>query len=124
MVVGTETEVLGLIAVADEVRESSKSVLEKLHHLGIKKTVMLTGDNKRAASAIGDRVGVSEIQAELMPEDKLNTIKQLRSEYGKVAMVGDGVNDAPALSSFYCWYCNGWCWNRYCTRNSRRCVNG
>jgi len=99
MVIGTESEVLGIIAVADEVRESSKEVIHKLHQLGIKKTIMLTGDNKGTANAIGGHVGVSEIQAELMPEDKLNYIKQLRSEYGNVAMVGDGVNDAPALAA-------------------------
>lgn len=99
MVIGTEREVLGVIAVADEVRESSKEIMQKLHQLGIKKTIMLTGDNKGTANAIGNHVGVSEIQAELMPQDKLDFIKQLRSEYGKVAMVGDGVNDAPALAA-------------------------
>lgn len=99
MVIGTDKEVLGVIAVADEVRESSKEVIQKLHQLGIKKTIMLTGDNKGTAKAIGSHVGVSEIQAELMPEDKLNYIKQLRSDFGNVAMVGDGVNDAPALAA-------------------------
>lgn len=99
MVVGTEKEILAVIAVADEVRESSKDVIQKLHQLGIKKTIMLTGDNQGTANAIGGHVGVSDIQAELMPEDKLNYIKQLRSEYGNVAMVGDGVNDAPALAA-------------------------
>ncbi|MEK5400140.1 heavy metal translocating P-type ATPase [Paenibacillus sp. FSL K6-2859] len=99
MVVGTEKEMLAVIAVADEVRETSKEVIQKLHQLGIKKTVMLTGDNKGTANAIGGHVGVSDIQAELMPQDKLDYIKQLRSEYGKVAMVGDGVNDAPALAA-------------------------
>ncbi len=99
MVVGTEKEILAVIAVADEVRESSKDVIQKLHQLGIKKTIMLTGDNQGTANAIGGHVGVSDIQAELMPEDKLNYIKQLRSEYGKVAMIGDGVNDAPALAA-------------------------
>lgn len=99
MVVGTEQEVLAVIAVADEVRESSKEVIQKLHQLGIKKTIMLTGDNHGTANAIGSHVGVSDIQAELMPEDKLNYIKQLRSEHGNVAMVGDGVNDAPALAA-------------------------
>ena len=99
MIVGKQSEVLAIIAVADEVRESSKSMLDRLHKLGIKKSVMLTGDNERAAMAIGRKVGVSEIQAELLPEDKLHTIKRLRSEYGKVAMVGDGVNDAPALAA-------------------------
>nr|WP_144513294.1 MULTISPECIES: heavy metal translocating P-type ATPase [Bacillaceae] len=99
MVIGTKKEVLGIIAVADEVRESSKEVIQKLHQLGIKKTIMLTGDNKGTANAIGSHVGVSEIQAELMPQDKLDYIKQLRSEYGNVAMIGDGVNDAPALAA-------------------------
>ncbi|ETT84596.1 MULTISPECIES: heavy metal translocating P-type ATPase [Bacillus] len=99
MIIGTEKEILGVIAVADEVRESSKEIIQKLHHLGIKKTIMLTGDNKGTANAIGGQVGVSDIQAELMPQDKLDFIKKLRSEYGNVAMVGDGVNDAPALAA-------------------------
>lgn len=99
MVIGTEKEILAVIAVADEVRESSKEVISKLHKLGIKKTIMLTGDNKGTANAIGGHVGVSDIQGELMPQDKLDYIKQLRSEYSKVAMVGDGVNDAPALAA-------------------------
>lgn len=99
MVIGTKHLILAIIAVADEVRESSKEVINKLHLLGVQKTIMLTGDNKRTARAIGDNVGVSEIQADLMPEDKLSLIKKLRSEYGNVAMVGDGVNDAPALAA-------------------------
>ena len=99
MMVGTENEVLGVIAVADEVRESSKQVIHQLHELGIKKTIMLTGDNGATARAIGSHVAVSDIQAELMPEDKLNFIKRLRAKYGNVAMVGDGVNDAPALAA-------------------------
>mgnify|MGYP001770233114 CR=1 FL=1 len=99
MVVGTEKEMLAVIAVADEVRESSKEIIQKLHQLGIKKTIMLTGDNKGTANAIGGHVGVTDIQAELLPQDKLEFIKQLRSKYGNVAMVGDGVNDAPALAA-------------------------
>ncbi|UNT53635.1 heavy metal translocating P-type ATPase [Lysinibacillus capsici] len=99
MILGTEEEILAVIAVADEVRESSQEIIEKLHNMGVKKTIMLTGDNKGTANAIGHHVGVSEIQAELMPEDKLSYIKQLRKDYGNVAMVGDGVNDAPALAA-------------------------
>jgi len=99
MIFGIEKGILALIAVADEVRESSKNTIQKLHQLGIKKTVMLTGDNKGTANAIGRYVGVSETQAELMPQDKLAVIKQLRSAYGNVAMVGDGINDAPALAA-------------------------
>lgn len=99
MVVGTDSAILAVIAVADEVRESSKDVIQKLHHLGIKKTIMLTGDNKGTATAVGGHVGVSDVQAELLPQEKLDFIKQLRSDYGNVAMVGDGVNDAPALAA-------------------------
>ncbi|SHE38740.1 Cd2+/Zn2+-exporting ATPase [Seinonella peptonophila] len=99
MILGTEIEALALIAVADEVRESSKDVIERLHQLGIKKTVMLTGDNQSTADAIGKRLGIGEIQAELLPEEKLAFIKQFRSRGFNVAMIGDGVNDAPALAS-------------------------
>lgn len=99
MLVGTETELLAIVAVADEVRPSSKEVIGKLHETGIAKTVMLTGDNERTAHAIGQAVGVADIQAELMPEDKLRFIKQLQEKHGHVAMVGDGVNDAPALAA-------------------------
>jgi len=99
MIVGTALEVLGLIAVADEVRESSRGVIERLHQLGIEHTILLTGDNQATADAIGRHVGVTGIEAELLPEDKLNFIKQFTSKFGRVGMVGDGVNDAPALAS-------------------------
>ncbi|MCM3390294.1 heavy metal translocating P-type ATPase [Ureibacillus chungkukjangi] len=98
MVLGTEKEILSLIAVADEMRETSKEVINKLNHIGIE-TVMLTGDNERTAKAIGKQVGVSDIQADLLPEDKLNFVKKLREKHQSVAMVGDGVNDAPALAA-------------------------
>ncbi|WP_133063611.1 heavy metal translocating P-type ATPase, partial [Fictibacillus aquaticus] len=96
---GTVQQVFMLIAIADEVRETSKEVVQRLHELGIQKTVMLTGDNEGTARSIGKTTGVSDVQAGLMPEDKLNTIKELRQKYGKTAMVGDGVNDAPALAA-------------------------
>ncbi|MDQ0219963.1 Cd2+/Zn2+-exporting ATPase [Peribacillus cavernae] len=99
MLIGTSNAVLALLAVADEVRENSKKVIQKLHSLGIQKTIMLTGDNAGTGNAIGKHVGVSEIKSELLPQDKLAIIKDLRSKYGKVAMVGDGVNDAPALAA-------------------------
>ncbi len=98
MVLGTEKEIILFIAVADEMRESSKEVIGKLNNMGIE-TVMLTGDNQRTAEAIGKQVGVSDIKADLLPEDKLNFIKELRAKHQSVAMVGDGVNDAPALAS-------------------------
>lgn len=99
MIVGTSKRVLGLIAVADEIRQSSKKVVQHLHSLGIEKTIMLTGDNAATAKAIGEQAGVAEIQAELLPQDKLAFIKKLRLKYGRVAMVGDGINDAPALAA-------------------------
>ena len=99
MILGTAYEILGLVAVADQVRTTSKEVIEKLHQLGIEKTVMLTGDNQRTAEAIGQEVGVTDIRADLLPEDKLNVMKELREQYSSVAMVGDGVNDAPALAA-------------------------
>jgi len=99
MLVGTGEHIIGLIAVADQVRESSKRVLEQLESIGIRKTIMLTGDNEATGQAIGKLVGINEVKAELLPQEKLEAIKSLREQYGKVAMVGDGVNDAPALAA-------------------------
>ncbi|MGF2143630.1 heavy metal translocating P-type ATPase [Vagococcus fluvialis] len=99
MIFGTEQNILAIIAVADELRESSSEVIAKLHQLGIEHTIMLTGDNIRTAKSIGEQVGVTDIKGDLMPQDKLDYIKELKEKYGKVAMVGDGVNDAPALAS-------------------------
>lgn len=99
MVLGTNQDIIALIAVADAVRESSRAVIEELHSIGVQKTIMLTGDNQATAEAIGKHVGVAEVKAELLPQDKLEYIKQLRKGYASVAMVGDGVNDAPALAA-------------------------
>lgn len=99
MLLGDQMKLLALIAVADEIRESSKEAIRKLHALGIEKTIMLTGDNSGTAKAIGAAAGVDEIEAELLPESKLTIIKQWKQKYGRVAMVGDGVNDAPALAA-------------------------
>lgn len=98
IVLGTENDIRSLIAVADEIRESSIEAIGKLNKMGIE-TVMLTGDNERTAEAIGKRLGISEIQAELLPEDKLNRMNELCAKHRSVAMVGDGVNDAPALAA-------------------------
>lgn len=99
MIAGTSTEVLALIAVADEVRDNSRMVTEQLHHLGIKHTILLTGDNAATAETIGRHVGVTSIESELLPQDKLAFIKKFKEQFGRVGMVGDGVNDAPALAA-------------------------
>jgi Cd2+/Zn2+-exporting ATPase len=99
MVLGTKTKALALIAVTDPVRDSTKQALAELEQLGIRHTVMLTGDDKTTAQAVAAQIGIRDVQANLMPEDKLEAIKQLKAKYGNVAMVGDGVNDAPALAT-------------------------
>ena len=99
MYFGTDEQILGVIAVADEVRESSAAVISELHKLSIEHTIMLTGDNTKTAESIGKQLGVTEIKGDLMPQEKLDSIKALRTTYNKVAMVGDGINDAPALAA-------------------------
>ncbi|GAA0472362.1 cadmium-translocating P-type ATPase (plasmid) [Halococcus dombrowskii] len=99
VLVGTETDVVGAIAIADEVRSTSQRTVERLHELGVDRVVMLTGDNEGTAQAIAEQVGVDEYRAELLPDQKVEAIDELRDEYGDIAMVGDGVNDAPALAT-------------------------
>ncbi|MDQ0857393.1 heavy metal translocating P-type ATPase [Bacillus sp. V2I10] len=99
MLAGTNEMLLAVLAVADEVRESSVRVVKQLKELGIQKTIMLTGDHANTAAAIGNQLEVSEIYAELLPQHKLDAVKKMQREYGAAAMVGDGVNDAPALAA-------------------------
>ncbi|MDA8260020.1 MAG: heavy metal translocating P-type ATPase [Betaproteobacteria bacterium] len=98
MLVQADGQFLGVVALADTPRAGAKQVLERLHRTGIRKTIMLTGDNARVGRAIADAVGLDEVQAGLLPEDKVKAMEALGQRYGQVAMVGDGVNDAPAMA--------------------------
>lgn len=98
MVVGTGDHVCGLIAVADAVRDEAKGVVQALRDAGIRRIVMLTGDNGGTAEAIARETGVDEVRAELLPAEKVAAIDELVALYGQIAMIGDGVNDAPAMA--------------------------
>ena len=93
------TRPIGIIAVADRPRESGKDAIDLLRAQGVERIVMLTGDSHGTAKAIAAELGVDEFRAELLPEDKVAAVEELRRAHGSVAMVGDGVNDAPALAS-------------------------
>ena len=95
---GTSDQVLAVIGLQDAVRQTSRQTIQALQTLGVKETVMLTGDNQATADQIGREVGVSAVKANLMPADKLKEIQALQATFGRVAMIGDGVNDAPALA--------------------------
>ena len=97
MFVVLDGEIAGLVAVADPVKETTPAAIKDLHELGFR-VIMATGDNERTAKAIGARLGIDEIRADVLPEDKARIIKELQQQGRKVAMAGDGVNDAPALA--------------------------
>jgi Cd2+/Zn2+-exporting ATPase len=98
IVVGNDEHVCGLIALGDRIRPQAKEAISAMRAAGIHRIVMLTGDNKGTGEAIGHEAGVDEVRAELLPEDKVAAVEELVGQFGKVAMVGDGVNDAPAMA--------------------------
>ena len=99
IVIGNDTHVCGLIAIADNVRPETRGSVQALRRAGIEHLLMLTGDNQATAESVGKEVGIEEVRAELLPADKVAAVEALVGEYGVVAMVGDGVNDAPAMAS-------------------------
>jgi len=99
IILGTADSILGVISVSDTIRETTRMTVENLMKIGVKQVVMLTGDNEGTAKAIASKAGVKRYFSELLPEDKVDAIKQLQKEGYRVAMVGDGINDAPALAT-------------------------
>jgi len=99
VMLGNEGHVCGLLSLADAPRENVQTVLADIKSVGIDHCVMLTGDNKGTAQALAEATGVDEYHAELLPEDKLEAITELRARYGAVGMVGDGINDTPAMAA-------------------------
>ena len=98
IVVGYDGRVIGVLGLADAPRPGVRETMQRLRDLGIEHLVMLTGDNEAAAQSIAQQVGVTDVRAELLPEHKVDAIRELKATYGDVAMTGDGVNDAPALA--------------------------
>jgi Cd2+/Zn2+-exporting ATPase len=97
VIVGKDDHVCGFVTLADAVRADSTRVVQELRNAGVESVVMLTGDNKATAHRIAAEVGITEVRAELLPADKVTAIEELVERYGTVAMIGDGVNDAPAM---------------------------
>lgn len=99
LLIGTNDEIYGMIAVADMIRESCRAAIDMLRAVGIEKVAMLTGDNTRVARSVAETIGIDDYYGELLPENKVEAVQKISQKYGSVAMVGDGVNDTPALAA-------------------------
>ncbi|MCV9897491.1 UNVERIFIED_CONTAM: HAD family hydrolase, partial [Cronobacter sakazakii] len=95
--VAIDQQLAAIIAVADPIKETTYAAIEALHKLGLK-VAMITGDNRHTAQAIAKKLNIDEVVAEVLPEGKVDTVRQLQKQYGRLAFVGDGINDAPALA--------------------------
>ena len=99
ILVAVEGRLAGVLAVADTLRPDAITAIQEMRRIGVKQTVLLTGDNPRVAAAIAQQIGLATVRADLLPEDKAAAIQALSSQFGPTGMVGDGVNDAPALAN-------------------------
>ena len=99
LAIGNGNHICGLISLADQPRPHLKETLDAIKEAGIEKIIMLTGDNKQTATAIGKLAGIDHIEAELLPHEKAEKIEELTKKYGEVGMIGDGINDAPAMAT-------------------------
>lgn len=99
VLVAIDRQLAGVISIADQIKPEAKAAIAQLRDAGVRKAIMLTGDNRHTAQLVGDELGLDAVHAELLPQDKVTWVNQLKSEGYRVAMVGDGINDAPALAT-------------------------
>ncbi|MDN5844367.1 MAG: cation-translocating P-type ATPase [Alcaligenaceae bacterium] len=99
VLIAIDQQLAGVISIADQIKPEAKSAIQQLRHAGVKKAIMLTGDNRHTAQLVGDELGLDAVHAELLPQDKVTWVNELKSQGYHVAMVGDGINDAPALAT-------------------------
>ena len=124
MVVSHDGQFVGVIGLADTLRKDVEKTMGKLRQFGVEHLVMLTGDKKAVADRIAAQVGLTDVEAELLPEDKLTRIKALQQKFGSVAMIGDGVNDAPALATGHRRHRDGRCRHGRGAGDGRRGADG
>ncbi len=99
MLIAIDRQLAGVISIADQIKPEAKAAIQQLRNAGVKQAIMLTGDNRHTAQLVGDELGLDAVHAELLPQDKVTWVNKLKSQGYRVAMVGDGINDAPALAT-------------------------